>query len=218
MRKGEFIMSDNLTVTNLSVRGNLDAFEEFLGTNGKNAILRYAGLESFIEDPPDYSSEKRIPMDINNRVLWAARVILGNNGYLSMLYQAGIFEIKKLLSGSEQLKEIANKDESPYEKLQSIFDFYSIQLHLEKEDIEYHPDQNLIVIHRKYCSECEMIIKDPKNLEGITRPGCSYVQGNIYGIGNIRPDLVKVERVVEEKCRLLGDRECEFHVTYELQG
>jgi len=210
-------MAEIQGLTHLAFRGVLDSLEENLGVNGKNAILRYIGFESFITNPPDYDGEKRMAPEDNKTVWMGVREIIGNNGYNSLLYRAGIFLINKVLSMSQPLQAVVALEQEPIEKLKTIYSAYLYNIGLVPEqDLEIHTDKNLIVIHRAQCNECEYVIKNPENLKGIMRPGCAFVQGGVFQVGNLRQDLYKVTSVSEETCRLLGADECLFHAKYEL--
>lgn len=53
-------MTEVKGITYLGFRSLLDSLDEHIGVNGKNAILRYVGMEVFITDSPDYDGDKRL--------------------------------------------------------------------------------------------------------------------------------------------------------------
>ena len=82
--------------------------------------------------------------------------------------------------------------------------------------MEHLPEKNEIVIHREDCTECDDLIQSVGRPEGITRPSCAFVRGLIHGTGNCFEREIEVS-VVEEACRLIGDDECRYRVTYRVK-
>jgi hypothetical protein len=210
-------MTEAKGITYLGFRSVLDSLDEHIGVNGKNAILRYVGMENFITDPPDYDGDKRLD-DAQYKVLWPGiREIVGNKGYNSLIYRAGIMVINTALSHSEGLQAIVNLDVGPVEKMHQAYGAYLYNAGLDPEEVlKVDEDKQEIVIHRPNCSECENVRKNEQLTRDITKPGCAFIRGAFYQLGNLRPDLFVVETVSEVKCKLIGDDECLFVIKYEV--
>jgi len=204
-------------ITYLGFRSVLDSLDEHIGVNGKNAILRYVGMENFIATPPDYDSDKRLDDSQYKRFWSGIREIVGNKGYSALIYRAGIMTVNTALTHSEGLKALVNLDAGPVEKIHQAYGAYLYNTGLDPTKLmEIDEDKQEIVIHRPNCNECENIYKNEQLTRDINKPGCAFVRGAFYQLGNLRPDLFVVDTVRETKCKLLGDDECLFVIKYEI--
>ncbi|MBN2223259.1 MAG: hypothetical protein JW765_01140 [Deltaproteobacteria bacterium] len=71
-------MAEVKGISELAFRSCIDTIADIIGENGKNSILRYAGLEDYITSPPAYNMEAIVtPNSIITRFFKAVRDIMG---------------------------------------------------------------------------------------------------------------------------------------------
>jgi predicted hydrocarbon binding protein len=209
-------MGEMQGITRLGFRIVLDSLEENLGANGRNAILNYAKLSKYITDPPDYDPEQRISTEEYQRLWSGVREILGNKGYNSIIYRAGLTLISDAKKRNPAYQALIDSPQPPVEKLVTLISAYLYAIGMTPEHaMEHLPDQNSIMVHRAECNECIEVSTNHEITKEITRPGCSFIVGAFTELSNVRQDLVKAE-VEETRCKLMGAPECTFKITYEI--
>jgi predicted hydrocarbon binding protein len=209
-------MGETLGITRLAFRIILDSLEENIGANGKNAILNFTKLDQYIKDPPDYDPEGRISTEHHQRLWSGVRVILGNKGYNSIIYRAGITLINDAKKRNPAYQALIESEQPPVEKLVTLVSAYLYAIGLvPEESMEHHPNERSVIVHRVACSECVEVSQNEEITREITRPGCAYIVGAFTELSNIRQDLLKTT-VEETQCKLMGAPECTFKMTYEV--
>lgn len=205
-------------IDHLAFRSCIDAIEDVLGKNGKNAVLRYAGLERFIDNPPDYDPGVRVqPNSIVTLFLFAVRDIMGNRGYDTLMFRAAMLAAKNYVKHTEELKLLIEMDIDPVEKIKMGYYGYVAGTGDDPEEtIEFNPDKNEVLMHFPYCNECEELIKDETKRKEFKKPACSLVRGLVHAVSDLLNEVSKVSSE-EVKCRVLGDDECMFRIKYELR-
>lgn len=194
-------MSSNLTDENevKIIRANvfyalLTALNDIMGQDGKNSVLRYAKLDTYIEicAPQNISEEDTIPYSVFHSLLNSMFTLLGF-GTSAILYEAGRKWLIYLSPFGLQLKDMIQKLEEwmggkwSYEK---------------KDDFE--------IIRILNCPVC-------LHFESTTgKPFCHIISGALSRIKE--SETGDKYDVVEEKCIALGDEFCEFKITkkYEI--
>jgi hypothetical protein len=210
-------MTQASSLTHLTYRSCVDAVEDVLGRNGMNSVLRFAGLGDLIQNPVDYDPDERVPYEYVTKLFGGVRDILGNSGYGVVMYRGGISAIKNVLAHSEALRGLVTMELDPVEKLKLGYQAYVRNAGYDPEKtLEYLPDENQIVNHRPDCTECDELLKDTASLKEYTKPSCAFVRGLLQGIGDCFEKELSVI-VVEEKCRLIGDDQCRYRITYRLK-
>ena len=209
-------MSDGQSLTHLAYRSVVDAIEEVIGENGKKAVLRFAGLESLIDDPVDYDPEARVPYEYVTKLFLGVRDILGNKGYNAVMYRGGLISVKNVVDHSEPLRALIAMDFDPVEKLKLGYQAYVRNAGYDPEKIlEYIPENREILTHRADCTECNGLVKKSERIKDITKPGCFFIKGIMQGIGDCFKEEISVS-AEELKCRLIGDEECLYRIKYEV--
>lgn len=205
------------SLTHLAYRSVVDAIEDILGKNGKNSVLRFAGLGWMVEKPVEYDPNARVSYDDVTRLYSGVREVIGNVGYDTIMYRGGTFTVKNILENSEPMRRLVAMDLNPVEKLKLGYKAYITNAGYDPEKtMEHFADKNEILIHRPDCTECEEILKNGKRLEKISKPSCSFIRGLMFGIGNCFNEIsVSVDEI---KCRLLGGDECLYRIEYEVKG
>ena len=209
-------MSRDNSLTHLAYRSLLDAVEDILGKNGKNSVLRFAKLEEMITDPPEYDPDKRVPYDAVTKLFLGVRDIVGHIGYETIMSRGGVYMVEKVVEHSEALRGLITMDLDIKEKLKIAYSAYVKNAGYDPEKtLEFLPDQRQILVHRPDCTECEGLVKDENRHDAFKKPSCAFMTGVMKGIGEcFKHEIHTTAR--EEKCRLLGDDECLFVVTYDI--
>ena len=209
------IVTTNQGLSHIAFKSIIDSIDDIFGTNGKNAILRYAGIDESIITSLEYDTEKKIGIENTTNLYVSVRDVMGTKGYRTLMYRGGILNINYTLELSEKLRALINLETTFEEKLNQVYSAYIKTIGLSPDEVlEFFPEKRNIFVHRRsYCNECEFMIKDEARLDRILKPGCSHVLGEIHQAGNLRPDLGSVT-VEEIKCALIGDDECLFVVHY----
>jgi len=209
-------MGETQGITRLGFRIVLDSLAENIGVNGKNAILNFTKLEQYIKDPPEYDPEGRIPTEQYQQLWSGVRVILGNKGYNSLVYRAGITLIGDAKKRNPAYQALAESPQPPVEKLVTLLSAYLYAIGMKPEEsMEHLSDKKTVVIHRPQCNECVEICKNTEITRDITRPGCAFIVGAFTELSNVRKDLLTAA-VEETQCKLMGAPECTFAVRYEV--
>ncbi len=209
-------MGEMQGITRLGFRIVLDSLEENIGANGKNAILNYTKLDKYIKAPPDYDPEGRISTEEYQQLWSGVREILGNKGYNSIIYRAGITLIRDAKKRNPAYEALVQSEQPPVEKLVTLVSAYLYAIGLTPEQaMEHLPDQKSIMVHRAECNECIEVCKNREITREITKPGCSFIVGAFTELANIRKDLLKAA-VEETQCKLMGAPECTFKIAYEV--
>ncbi len=210
-------MTTTSSLTHLAYRSCVDAIEDVLGENGKNSVLRFAGLENLIKTPVDYDPEARVPYEYVTRLFLGVRDLLGDRGYEAVMYRGGTFAVKKIVERSEPLQNLIAMDFDPVEKLKLGYQAYVRNGGFDPgKTLEYLPDRHQIVNHRPDCTECDELVKINKKTLNFTKPSCAFIRGLLRSIGDCFEKELSVT-VVEEKCRLVGDDQCQYRITYALK-
>ena len=210
-------MTQEGSLTHLAYRSVLDILEDILGKNGMISVLRFANLNKMIENPPDYDPDTRVVHEDVTKLFTGVRDILGDSGYGAVMYRGGLLSVKNAVSHSAPTQALIEMDIDPVEKLKLGYSVYVRNVGQDpEENLEHIPEKKEFVIHREDCTECDDLIQRGVTLKGITRPSCSFVQGCLKGVGECFEKELEVS-VVEEACRLIGDSECRYRVTYRVK-
>jgi hypothetical protein len=210
-------MTTNSSLTHLAYRSCVDAIEDVLGENGKKSVLRFVGLGDMIENPVDYDPEARVPYEYVTKLFVGVRDLLGNRGYEAVMYRGGGFSVKNIVKHSQPLQNLIAMDFDPVEKLKLGYQAYVRNAGYDPEKtLEYLPEENQIINHRPDCTECDEILRINEGKEVFTKPSCAFIRGLMKGIGDCFEKELSVT-VTEEKCRLIGDPQCQYQISYELK-
>lgn len=208
-------MSRDNSLTHLAYRSLLDAVEDILGKNGKNSVLRFAKLDDMITTPPEYDPDKRVPYDAVSKLFFGVRDIVGHIGYETIMSRGGVYMVKMVVEHSEALRNLITMDFDIVEKLKIAYSAYVKNAGYDPEKtLEFLPDQQRILVHRPDCTECEGLVRGENKLGEFKKPSCAFMTGVMKGIGECFKREIHTS-ACETKCRLIGDDECLFVITYE---
>ena len=210
-------MNDGSSLTHLAYRSVLDTIEEVLGKNGLHSVLNFASLQEVIDNPPDYDPDARVEHEDVTKLFSGVRDILGDAGYGAVMYRGGLVMVKNIVSHSAPLQALIEMELDPVEKLKMGYSAYLTNSGYDPEKLMEHlTEKNEFVIHRKDCTECDDLMNRADKPVGITKPSCAFIRGSLKGIGDCFEREIEAS-VVEEACRLVGDNECRYRVTYRMK-
>jgi predicted hydrocarbon binding protein len=210
-------MTTSSSLTHLAYRSCVDAIEDILGENGKNSVLRFAGLEEMIKNPIDYNPDERVPYEYVSRLFIGVRELLGDRGYEAVMFRGGTFAVRNIVKRSEPLQNLIAMDYDPVEKLKLGYQAYVRNAGYDPEKtLEYLIEERQIVNHRPDCTECDELVRRSGGEPKLAKPSCAFVRGLLKGVGDCFERELTVQ-VVEEQCRLMGDPECRYRITYQLK-
>ena len=202
-------------ITSMAFRGCIDSVEDILGTNGKNSVLQYAGLTDLIETPPEYDMETHVqPNEKVTNFFRALRVIMGDKGYNLLMFRAGLGTIKTVVAQHAPFQDLIAMDIDIKDKVKLAYMGYVASTGDDPDEtVEFHLDENKIIMHFPHCNECNEMIKDKDQISGFDKPACAFVRGLVHGVVQILGDLTVTS--YEEDCCVLGSDECRFVITFE---
>lgn len=89
-------MSEERQIQSAALAGVLDSIEEVAGQKGRNLVLRHAGLEQYIDNPPSSEDDTWVPVAHYRAVNRGIRQAFGEKGSRPLLIYAG----EQLIAGS----------------------------------------------------------------------------------------------------------------------
>lgn len=211
-------MADVKGISELAFRSCIDTIADIIGENGKNSILRYAGLENYIADPPAYNLEAIVtPNSIVTRFFKAVRDIMGDNGYDTIMFRAGIDTIKVVVDHVPEFQSLIAMELDAKEKVKfAYFGYVTGSKDDPEKTLEFHLDKNEVVMHFAECNECWEIVEGGGGLSEFKKSSCGYVRGLVQQVAAVIPEVGAVSSK-EETCRMRGAGECRFRITFELK-
>jgi hypothetical protein len=211
-------MAEVKGISELAFRSSIETIADIIGTNGKNSILRYAGIESLIDDPPAYNLEAIVtPNSIVTRFFKAVRDIMGNKGYDMIMFRAGVDTIRIAVEHVPEFQALLAMDIDPKEKLRLAYFGYVTSTKDDPDTtIEFHLEEDFVIGHFPECNECWDIVAEGTGLSAFKAPSCGFVRGLMHGVAAILKE-VKDVTTKEETCRLTGGDECRFRITFQLR-
>ena len=201
-------MTDATKMPNNLMHFILTRLEEIVGKNGTNTVLKYAGLERFIDNYPPSDFNMVEPMDNLFAISNALMDIYGENGYLALLRGVGtrtFFAMMEELPWFFEVEDGAMDGLSPEERFRLMYKTY-----VDKwtktvgttATVEFLDDR--IIDTAPECTNC----RDMKT----TKPICVHIIDFYKGMAQyLNVKNVKTEEV---KCKAMGDDVCQFVTTF----
>jgi len=188
-------MSEEKKVTNLSIRAAYDALSEIVGKNGRNILLKEAGFEKIIDNPPPYDFTVSFTTPEQARIYLAVVDYFGEVGAQAILRQIG-YKGATLASEkgvADHLRDIPEPEQ--FFKIVELFHFITGK----GKVVEVEPD--IFALDAFDCIHC-IGVKSKKQF-------CSHYTGALQGlVDNVKGR--KTYSVVEEECRATGGKTCLF--------
>ncbi len=188
-------MSEEKKVTNISIRAAYDSLTELVGKNGRNMVLRKAGLEKIIDEPPPYDFTVAFTIPEQAQLYLAVVEYFGDMGAQGILRQIGY---RAAALASEKGITDHLKDVPEPEQLSKLIDFFHFLVGKGKV-VEAEP--GVFALDTFDCIHCS----------GVTskKPFCSHYAGALQAlVDNLKGK--KVYSVMEEECRATGGKTCLF--------
>jgi len=196
-------MSQEKIVFSHVVRTMIDSIEDVAGTRGKNMVLRRAGLEEYIENPPPLTAEEAfVPIDHYRAISKALMEVFGK-GSRAMLVYAGEGAIHRTLQavpgafasamkfvpGGLRRKAALKMAATETAKVAGI-----------EPKVEYEKDR---ILYRYYnCPFCEGYESD--------EPICFYDAGALKAF--VEWATGKPHKVTEIECSAMGAEACVYEI------
>jgi predicted hydrocarbon binding protein len=186
-------------VTNMSIRGAVDAVTEILGDNGAKILFRSAGFPNLYENPPDYTWNPCITVPEQAKIYAEIAHLVGLNGALTLWRRMGYTGVKYAVEIGHVMDAFKDMDfgHERYKAGLNIFCAAAGKGHMvEREDGYIDFD----------CPDC-LLCKEYTE----SRPICTVYEGVLqyildwgYGTGSYMAR--------ETKCLAKGDDTCYFSV------
>jgi len=188
-----------------AVRRVLNAVEAVAGEKGKNMVLRRAGLEEYIENPPPLDEDVFVPVVNYRAICRGLREAFGNKGSRPVLIYAGEETIHQSMTGvSTSLFGAAMRlMPGPLRKKTA---FKVVSAAIERiagipPDVRFEKDK---VVFRYYnCPYCEGVQSDT--------PICFYDVGILKALAEWGTG--KPQKVTEIECGAMGAEACVYEIT-----
>lgn len=188
-------MSDEKKVTNISIRAAYDSLTELVGKNGRNMVIRKAGLERIIDEPPPYDFTVAFTIPDQAGLYLAVVEYFGNTGGQGILRQIGY---KAAALASEKGITDHLRDVPEPGQLSQLLDFFHFLVGKGKV-AEVEP--GVFALDAFDCIHCN----------GVTakKPFCSHYAGALQALVDHLKGK-KAYSVMEEECRATGGKTCLF--------
>lgn len=166
----------------------LTALNELMGRDGKNSVLRYAGLEEYINQEVPPSVDESVSFDTFSALLSSMQELLGH-GTHAILYESGrkfaLYLTPFGYSLTDAVSKLANWLGG------------NVIINVEKDD-----DEGIVQIkNNPFCLIKEMVSKSPS---------CHLISG---ALAKIKEESTGHNYFVKEMlCESKGDSHCEFHI------
>ncbi|MFX1295010.1 MAG: V4R domain-containing protein [Promethearchaeota archaeon] len=163
----------------------LTALHEIMGRDGKNSILRFAGLDEYINQDVPPSIEESISFEIFKSLIKSMNELLGH-GTDAILYESGRKFAIYLSPFGYSLQDV----------LEKLSNWLGGVWTLQKEE----NDVSIVLIRNNPISKGVVS----------TRPSCHVISG---ALSKIKEESTGNCYVVKEiLCESKGDPQCEFHI------
>jgi divinyl protochlorophyllide a 8-vinyl-reductase len=195
-------MSEGSVIHAAVVRTMIDGIEDVAGVKGKNMVLRHAGVEEYVENPPPLEQEVFVPQEHYRAICRALREVFGK-GSRAMLIFAGERTIYrsvdalpgafssaiKLVPGGLRRKAGLKIATTEMEKVTGV-----------SPKVEYEKDR--VLYHYYNSPSCEGYQSD--------EPVCYFDAGLLKAI--VEWSTGKPHKVTEIECAAMGAEACVFEI------
>jgi bacteriochlorophyll 4-vinyl reductase len=195
-------MSEEKPVHAAVVRTMIDGIEDVAGTKGRNMVLRHAGMEQYIEDPPPLEGDIFVPQDHYRVICKALREVFGKGSRAMLTYTGertiyrsieaipGTFSsAMRLVPGGLRKKAGLKIAATEMEKVSGVH-----------PKVEYEKDK--VIYHYYNCPSCEGYESD--------EPICFFEAGVLKAM--VEWSTGKPHKVTEIKCSAMGAEACVFEI------
>ena len=189
-------MSEEKMVSNIAIRGVLDAILEIMGDNGGRIIFRNIGLSNIYENPPPYDFNPCITERERDKIIAEVANILGLSGALGVWRRIGFIGTKY----AQEMKHILDSfaEFEPDEKFFKALELWSLAT---GEGRIVKQDDGKFGFDVYDCLTCK-IYKSERPICATTAGALQYISDWAYG--------EKKYIIKETKCKAMGDETCYY--------
>jgi hypothetical protein len=196
-------MSQEREIQAAAVRTMLDAIEDVAGTKGKNMVLRHAGLEQYIENPPPLDAEDLfLPNDHYRAICKALSDVFGKGSRVLLIY-AGEGTIYRSLEAVPGAVTSAMKFVPGRLRKRAALKMAAVstaRITGIEPKVEYKKDK--VIYHYYNCPFCEGYESD--------EPMCFYDVGILKAF--VEWATGKPHKVTEIECTAMGAEACVYEI------
>ena len=197
-------MSEEKEIHSYALHAVLDSIEEVAGEKGKNLVLRHAGLEQYIENPPSMEADVFVPVAHYRAANRGIRETFGDKGSRPLLIYAGEELIHRSLTGvSTSIFSIAMRLMPGRLRRRAAFKIVvNAIVQITGVPPKIVEGKGKFTLHYYNCPYCEGTQSD--------EPICYYDVGIMkalteWGTG-------KPQKVTEIECAAVGAEACVFEI------
>jgi divinyl protochlorophyllide a 8-vinyl-reductase len=196
-------MSEEKLVHAAVVRTMIDSIEDVAGVKGRNMVLRHAGLEEYIENPPPLTAEQAfVAIDHYRAISKALREVFGKGSRPMLLYagEGAIYRTLEAVPGafSSAMKLVPGRLRKKAALKMAAMETAKIT-GIEPK-VEHQKDR--ILYHYYNCPYCEGYESD--------EPICFYDAGTLKAF--VEWATGKPHKVTEIECSAMGAEACVYEI------
>jgi divinyl protochlorophyllide a 8-vinyl-reductase len=196
-------MSEEKLVHAAVVRTMIDSIEDVAGVKGRNMVLRHAGLEEYIENPPPLTAEEAfVAIDHYRAISKALREVFGKGSRPMLLYagEGAIYRTLEAVPGafSSAMKLVPGRLRKKAALKMAAMETAKIT-GIEPK-VEHQKDR--ILYHYYNCPYCEGYESD--------EPICFYDAGTLKAF--VEWATGKPHKVTEIECSAMGAEACVYEI------
>ncbi len=186
------------------IRGMIEAIAEVAGVKGRNLVLRHAGLEEYIDNPPPMSETELVPAEQYQAIENALMQAFGTKASRIVLIYAGEATIRRAVESLPGLFSSAVRFIPGRLRKQAVFRIAIKQIGKSSgiaPRVDFQEDR--IVLSNAGCRTCEGYQSD--------EPICFYTCGVLMALTEWATH--KKPKVTEVQCKAVGDESCVFEIS-----
>jgi divinyl protochlorophyllide a 8-vinyl-reductase len=196
-------MSEEKLVHAAVVRTMIDSIEDVAGVKGRNMVLRHAGLEEYIENPPPLTAEQAfVAIDHYRAISKALREVFGKGSRPMLLYagEGAIYRTLEAVPGafSSAMKLVPGRLRKKAALKMAAME--TAKITGIEPTVEHQKDR--ILYHYYNCPYCEGYESD--------EPICFYDAGTLKAF--VEWATGKPHKVTEIECSAMGADACVYEI------
>jgi len=197
-------MSEERDIQSAAVRIMIDSIEAVSGEKGRNLVLRRAGMEQYIDDPPSMDDDAFLPAAHYRAICRGLKEAFGDKGSRPLLIYAGEETIRRSTTGTAVGVFGAGMRLMPGGMRRKLA-FKIACTAIERitgvpPKVEYEKDR--VIFHYYNCPYCEGSQSD--------EPICFYDIGILKALAEW--GMGKQQKVTELECAAMGAEACVYEI------
>ncbi len=197
-------MSEEKLIQSAALAGVLDSIEEVAGEKGRKLVLRHAGLEQYIENPPSRDDDAWVPVVDYRAANRGIRLAFGDKGSRPLLIYAGEELIRVgLTTLTSQALSMAMRLMPGRLRRMAAFKIVSSGIvAITGVPPKIVEGKGKFILHYYNCPYCEGTQSD--------EPICYYDVGIMKAVAEW--GMGKPQKVTEIECAAVGAEACVFEI------